>query len=73
MKMTEELASRIVDRARTLPFKLPDAQKTELLMDWLEGQTGKELQAKFNISRSQVRNIINQARADAAKVLEAKK
>ena len=69
MKMTEELARRIMGRSRRTPNLLSGAQQTELLMDWLEGQTYKELMSKYSIGRSQVTKIINKARTDAAKVL----
>ena len=72
MKMTEEMARRIMDRARTLPSKLPDEHLNALLIDWLEGITHKELQAKYNIGRSQVGHIIKQFRADARVTLKVK-
>ena len=73
MEMTEELAQRVQSRARKSAYILTDDQKTELLMDWLEGQTYRKLVAKYRIGKSQVSGIIKQARAEAAKVLEAKK
>ena len=73
MRMTEELAQRVMGRAKQARNLLSEAQQTELLMDWLEGQTYKQLTAKYHICKSQVSKILKQARADAAKVLEAKK
>ena len=72
MVMTEELARRILERANQRGQKLAPAKQTELLMDWLEGRSYKELGLKYGISISQARKIVLQARADATKRLKAK-
>ena len=72
MRMTPELAKRIVERTRRRSI-LTEAQQTELLMDWLEGQTYKELMAKYVVSKSSLATLIGKARADAAKLLEGKR
>ena len=72
MTMTEELARRILERSKYSRRVLPPAQQTELLMDWLEGQSYPKLAVKYGINLYQVGRIIKQARADAAKRLKAK-
>ena len=73
MKMTEELAHRIMNRYQNRRESLSNAQQDELLMCWIEGKSHKAICAQFNVSLRYVGRIINQARADAAEVLEARK
>ena len=73
MRMTEELARRVLGRTRNTASQLSELQQTELLMDWLEGRNHKELAAKYKVSNITVGKIIKQARAEAARVMEQKK
>ena len=64
MIMTEELARRYLGTPYGKKNNVSShrGKQTELLMDWLEGQTHRELQLRYRISRSQVSSIIKQAR-----------
>ena len=73
MRMTEELARRVLGRTRNTAPKLSESRQTELLMDWLEGRNHKELATKYKVSNITVGKIIKQARADASRVMESKK
>ena len=69
MKMTKDLAQRIVARPTSSGTRLTDAQQTEILMDWLAGMPGKEIQAKHNVSKSGASGVIQRARRDAKLLL----
>ena len=70
MRMTPELAKRIVERpVNRNQSSLSDAKRTEILMDWLEGMSGKDIQAKHGVSKSLASGVVTRARRDARALL----
>ena len=63
--MTKELAQRIVDRPSPSRARVTDAQRTEILMDWLAGMPYRELMDKYGVGKTTISGIITKAKRDA--------
>ena len=69
MNITPELAKRIVERKRQYA-RISEQTEMEIIMDWLAGDTYKEIMKKHNVSKSKISDTLNIARGKAKAVLE---
>ena len=71
MRITAEMAKRIeerVNKGRKPPVS--DDKKMEILVDWLEGKTYKELHEKHKIAKTSIAKIIQEAKKEASLILK---
>ena len=69
MQMTEELAKRVVGRTAARIAPISEKMQVDVLMDWLEGMTYKELAVKHKLSRGRIGGIITTAKKQARELV----
>ena len=69
MPMSRELAEKVLARGFTRRNILTDQDKADILLEWLNGVSQKDIAANRKIAKATVGRVIKQAREEAERVL----